>query len=315
MQSKIRVGILYNEFHEFRNWELRIFKALIDSEWAEIVLMIQDGREVSLKNRLTKIVKGSNILGKIFFKIISNFESIIFREKVIADKSKVLHFLGNLEKIDMYPQRKGSVDFFEKEQCVGLKKYRLDILLRHGFNIIKGEMLNVPKNGIWSFHHADNEVNRGMPAGFWEIVLKQPVTGVTLQRLTPELDGGLVIDKGFYSTQHSFFKNNSFIFEKSVTLLLKNLKLLYDFGHVQYTPSKVYSFRLYKTPNLFWLLKYEFLFWSSIFKTFNYHASVALGFRPRAWSIFIGRGNFLNSTLFRTKEIKPSNGEFWADPS
>jgi len=35
-------------------------------------------------------------------------------------------------------------------------------------------LLNASKYGVWSFHHADNSINRGGPAGFWEIIYKQP---------------------------------------------------------------------------------------------------------------------------------------------
>ena len=119
-------------------------------------------------------------------------------------------------------------------------------MLRHNFKIIKGEILKIPKNGIWSFHHGDNEVNRGGPPGFWEIIYNQPVTGVTLQILNNQLDGGQIIEKGFYSTKKSFFMNQNFIYEKSVEILLKNLKLLSINGNITSIPSKPLSGKLLK---------------------------------------------------------------------
>ena len=49
--------------------------------------------------------------------------------------------------------------------------------------------------GIISFHHGDNNINRGGPAGFWEVFNEEPSTGFIIQRLTEELDGGDVIFK------------------------------------------------------------------------------------------------------------------------
>ena len=96
------------------------------------------------------------------------------------------------------------MDYFSEANCKEIKNLKLDVLLRHEFRIIKGKILNIPKYGIWSFHHGDNDINRGGPPGFWEIMFNQSVTGVTLQILNDKLDGGNVIEKGFYPTKKSF---------------------------------------------------------------------------------------------------------------
>ena len=45
-------------------------------------------------------------------------------------------------------------------------------------------------SGVWSYHHGDNRVNRGGPAGFWEVFEQWDVTGSILQVLSEELDAG-----------------------------------------------------------------------------------------------------------------------------
>ena len=42
--------------------------------------------------------------------------------------------------------------------------------------------------------------------------------------------------------------------------------------------------------------------------------SKILGARYSCWTLFIGKGDFLDSTLFRIKGLNPSKNEFWADP-
>ena len=37
----------------------------------------------------------------------------------------------------------------------------------------------------------------------------------------------IVIDKGYFPTQETYIRNNLFILEKSASILLKNIKLLY----------------------------------------------------------------------------------------
>ena len=90
---------------------------------------------------------------------------------------------------------------FSGEDVAAVQAHKPDVLLRFGFNIIRGPMLTAARYGMWSFHHGDNDVYRGGPAHFWEIVERSPVTGVLLQVLSEELDGGLVLAKGVVSTE------------------------------------------------------------------------------------------------------------------
>ena len=182
------------------------------------------------------------------------------------NKKEVINWLKNIENKKIYPlHRSGNIDYFNNESSIVVKSYNLDLIIRFSFNIISGEILNVAKNGIWSFHHADNDINRGGPAGFWEVFLKQTNTGVTLQRLSNNLDGGDIIDKAFYVTQSTFKKNNAFIIEKSLTILIKSLNLL-KHNKVKYKKSKKYNQFIYKYPkNIRIILKYLYIIINNIF--------------------------------------------------
>ena len=39
--------------------------------------------------------------------------------------------------------------------------YDLDILLRFGFGILRGKIIDVPRYDAWSFHHDDREIRGG----------------------------------------------------------------------------------------------------------------------------------------------------------
>ena len=47
-----------------------------------------------------------------------------------------------------------------------IKSANLQLLVRGGRGILRGKILTCCPNGIISFHHADNDVNRGGPADF-----------------------------------------------------------------------------------------------------------------------------------------------------
>ena len=187
-------------------------------------------------------------------------------------------------------------------------------MLRHGFGIIKGEVLNSTKFGIWSFHHGDNSINRGGPAGFWEIVLNEDYVGVTLQKLTDELDGGEVIDKAFFNRHWSYIKTRDLIYQSSISLLFKNLKFLND-KRFKTKKSEIYYNRLYRSPNLYYTFFYIFKFYKNLSeRILKKILSKIFGVKFNSWTLFIGKGNFLNSTLFRLKPVKVPRNEFWADP-
>ena len=90
--------------------------------------------------------------------------------------------------------------YFLEEDIQKIKQYNLDFIIKFGFNIIRGEILNLARYGIWSFHHDDEQKYRGGPVGAWEIYYDDPVNAVVLQRLTEKLDGGIILKKGYFKT-------------------------------------------------------------------------------------------------------------------
>jgi len=312
----MKIGILIRDFNALGNWELRIIDEIRKNPTLHLSLLIKDGRENinSTRKKIARAFKHKNILGKLLFSLQKRIEAIIFKEKITVDRVEILKYLQQIEVIKLHPKRKGFLDVFSVNDAKMIKKYDLDIILRHEFNIIRGEILNASKYGIWSFHHGDNAVNRGGPAGFWEIILKDSVIGVTLQKLTPELDGGLIIDKAFYNNSFSFVKNNTKILEHSVSLLFKNIRAV-ERNELSLTKSPVYYNPLYRSPSVGVMFKYIFRFYPRLFSlALKDLLKRFLGVRYDCWTLFIGKGSIFDSTLFRLKPIKLPKGEFWADP-
>ncbi|WP_435317332.1 formyltransferase family protein [Haloarchaeobius sp. TZWSO28] len=66
----------------------------------------------------------------------------------------------------------------------------LDVAIRFGFGILVGDALTAPTKGVLSYHHGDLTEYRGQPAGFWEFIHDESSAGITVQRITDELDAG-----------------------------------------------------------------------------------------------------------------------------
>lgn len=305
----IKVGILIKRFQNLEYWELDIINELINTPYLNLELLIKDGRP-------KKTFRKKNLFfSKVTFKIQKLIErNIFFKRKTHPNYEKILNYLNKIESLNLKPEKKGYVDFFSNEDSNKVKEKKLDILLRHEFGIIKGEILHSAKYGIWSFHHGDNSINRGGPAGFWEIVLNEPYVGVTLQKLTTELDGGFIIDKAYFNKHWSYIKTRDLIYQSSISLLFKNLKLL-NKQILSYEKSKVYFNPLYRSPNLYYTIKYILKFYKKLLEKFvKKYLTKFFGVKFDNWTLFIGKGKFLNSSLFRLKPVKVPRNEFWADP-
>ncbi|MFT3885300.1 MAG: hypothetical protein QM724_07680 [Flavobacteriales bacterium] len=94
--------------------------------------------------------------------------------------------------------RKKHAETFTPADLKAIEAHAPDVLLRFGFNILHGPILELPRHGVWSYHHGDEEHYRGGPPGLWEILDDEPVIGTILQRLTERLDAGLVLRKGWF---------------------------------------------------------------------------------------------------------------------
>lgn len=103
----------------------------------------------------------------------------------------------------------------------------LDVIIRFGFGILKGQILECPRFGVWSFHHGDEREYRGQPPGYWELFDRRPTMGVILQRLTERLDGGVVLHRGVFKvTRHSYLRTRDEAFLGSSDFVSTTMKKL-----------------------------------------------------------------------------------------
>jgi len=106
----------------------------------------------------------------------------------------------NVQRIEVVPVRKGFVHRFPAEAIAAIRALDLDVILRFGFNIIRGDILDTARHGVWSFHHGDSERYRGGPPLLWELIEGNPLSGAVLQRLDESLDAGTVLSRGILAT-------------------------------------------------------------------------------------------------------------------
>ena len=154
------------------------------------------------------------------------------------------------------PVSKGFVDRFEPGDVQRLRELKLDVVLRFGFRIVRGEILKVARHGVWSFHHGDSEHYRGGPAHFWELVEESPVSGVVMQVLSEELDAGAVLAKGLFATVDSpSMSENRFVpYWSAEHFVIRTLHELHSLGDEAFSsrlpspPPYVGRRKIYRVP-------------------------------------------------------------------
>lgn len=215
------------------------------------------------------------------------------------------------------PTQSRFTDVIEPEVIDQIKSVNPDVILRFGFRILKGDILHIAKFGVWSLHHGDNAVNRGGPPAFWEVANKEPVTGITLQKLSDQLDGGEVIDKSFIRTDTtSFNRNANKAFWAGVELMMANLNYLAHHGRPNEWEGEKnnispYHYPLYKDPDNSTSLQIGLNFFVRRLQGWVYHK-----LRSKQWHIgFIKhKSSGSEAPIYRYKQLSASKGTDWADP-
>jgi len=193
---------------ECSRFTARILEDISMSSFARLELVIYNAdaerrpmRRSALPIRLFRVLRDSKVRRLLSYALYSKLDekrSRIGDDPVASVDCRPL--LSGVKSIEAKPVVKGFTHRFSPEDLENIRGEQLDVLLRFGFNILRGEILQAARYGVWSFHHGDNDYYRGGPAYFWELYERNVLSGAMLQRLTEELDAGLVLCKSLFAT-------------------------------------------------------------------------------------------------------------------
>ena len=218
----------------------RFIKEIIDSKKDEIVgLAVPKGNRLTLskgKSKIAYIISLFLIMGPWHF-FITSFRTVIFKIK------KKLYSLGigKNPSIAAYAESK-------KIPTINIttpnsKKFRdhletldLDIIINQSQNIIKKELLSIPKIGVLNRHNALLPKNRGRLTPFWVVFNEEKETGVSIHFVEEGIDSGDIVVQKRYNVSkrdnfNSIVKKNYAIASKSMVeainiLSTKNYELI-----------------------------------------------------------------------------------------
>src|SRR5918993_239220 len=198
----LRVGLLVDSLTQPR-WVSNIIKDIQSSAIASVVLVVKnEAPDQQPLSRLQAYWKNREYL---LYALYNRLDARVSMSEADAfEEVDVRELLADCPVLGVTPVMKKFSDWFPEDAIEKIREYDLDVAISHGFRILRGEALRIAKHGVWSYHHGDNLVNRGGPAGFWEVMDAAPISGSVLQVLSEDLDNGQVLDRTWLRTSDRF---------------------------------------------------------------------------------------------------------------
>ncbi|MGA3080828.1 MAG: hypothetical protein ABSD44_05540 [Terracidiphilus sp.] len=242
-------------------WVFSILEAITASDFCTLSLAILNGAPSPALNLKQKML---NRLKRGLFNRYARWDRRRYR--AVPDAFEPKDCAGLFAKAEVRivtPIQKKFSDRFPESDVEYVRSLGLDVLIRFGFRIVKGSILEAARFGMWSYHHGDNAEYRGGPPLFWEIYERNPLSGCILQVLTEDLDAGLVLYRSWSATNFSsFYVNQNQGHWNSTRIMLRCLRDLYEGGWARleesqdYGKSGAYVKPIYKVPNTLQMISF-----------------------------------------------------------
>jgi hypothetical protein len=323
-KEKLKIGLMLEDWM-ISAWSHKMIENIIKSDYAKISLVVLGNKKVHFHESTFIVKLKESIYNKISFGLknilMSIEQNLIDRDISFLDADRHIDSSGMLTEfpvLTVQADMVGSSSYFIEADIQAIRDYDVDVLIRLGFGVLRGDILNAAKHGVWSFHHGDNRTNRGGPAGFWESMESSSQVGSVLQILTEDLGNGKVLYRSYSCTDNmSIRKNNSNNYWKSLSFMTRKLKELYILGDDAFikkvesenSQPVLYSERHYIEPSN---LKRAFLLLIKIGEKIKkmYMDNMYID----QWIIMFHLCPNFSSSLWRYKKIFPPKDRFWADP-
>lgn len=317
----LRLGLLIDGA-ELRLFDAELVRRIQAAKIATVVLVVRQQlpARTPLFRALRALKRGKLIRSVLFNAAVWLERQILgLRKPEIEDLFRYVPVdqVCTAETLSVEPvvSRSGYVHRFSAADVEAIRSRKLDLLLRLGSGILRGDILGAASRGILSFHHGDNRTHRGQLPGYWEVVERRDLTGFIVQKLTEALDAGEVLVRGEVATQATYLLNQYHLFRSSITSMIdllgrmdRNEEGVGAAGSAQ--PADWYSNVVYTTPSAAQTLMYVARFVRQILRRGVRAALIRRG----VWELRLLDGDWRSLVAAKARRLIPPRGRFWADP-
>lgn len=315
----LRVGLLVDTL-QLPAWTRQILADIEASDYARIVLVVAKEGPARVRAPLARRLWTNR--SRLCYFAYRWLDDRLFQTSPDAfEPGDAAPFVAEADRLPVTVRETRHCDYVSDEDVARIQAADLDVLLRFGFRILKGPILQAARYGVWSYHHGDNHVSRGGPAGFWEVMHERPTTGSVLQILTDDLDNGRVIYRSQARTDRSsVWRNRNSCYWKSAAFMTRKLRELHEDGPaaIEERPCgcgapglRFYSQRLFRKPG-----NRETLSVVGRYAARRAREHLRRVHQVDQWALAFAfsTGAAPSTTLYRFKERWPAVGWSWADP-
>ena len=181
VQPTVRFGLMYPGT-TLPAWGARCLETLVAGEGVELALVIVDGRSANTPaGSAPSTERPPDRLWSLYCRL------------VVRRRSRSLRPIG-------MPAAFEGVPVTDAADVAAIRGHELDFILRFGSGTLQGDILTAARYGVWSYSHGNEQGCGDGVSPSWEIYAGDPVTRVTLHRLTGRADTTIVLHEGHFST-------------------------------------------------------------------------------------------------------------------
>jgi hypothetical protein len=300
--TNVRVGVIVDS-HKVPNWTHQLIKSVIETPFTTLVAVF------ILKPRK---LPGTGLGGFIKQKW-DRYDGRKLRPKAAALKR--LDTLDHSAEISQVSIDLNNDCFqFEAEDLNKTESYQLDVVLNLNQWWPKGDLLALPRNGVWHFFFGDYQKRRySMPYASHEFLTRQGYMGTCLLKLSKESLDHQVLFKSFsHVDQTSLNRTLQFSQWKCISFAMRKLKQLSQLGSAIFEERTIQDNRLIfgdLPPVTNGTLG---LTLTQLKRTL--HKKLRAKFITEDWILSFSQAPEPTTDFSKYRKIIPPKDRFWADP-
>jgi hypothetical protein len=224
--QKLKLGLFLDSF-EVPAWVYSSLQSVVNGFSAELRLVILNG-----DHGRTKQTNGNLWVYSIFNRI----DERLFTKEPNPFKPKSVHeLLSKAPVINVSPLWSDNSWSLSETDLRKIRDYKLDILIKFGFDGLRFESLNLSKYGTWFYYHGDERKMKGWPPGFLEVAENWPETSSALIAAGGEIYCMRVLYRSHYFTYPiSPARQRSYYFWATTPFLRRQIDFLYQHGEEKF---------------------------------------------------------------------------------